>query len=122
MSPSGVLFGPSFFSRTGTRHLLALADFRWRALNTRSVRFLLRGGGTEQARGYVWSLAEAMLATNGGRFTNFNHGSFGSVPRIVIEQQRAFTEQMEARPDVWVRIFQTPPIFLGHTASPVPPH
>jgi hercynylcysteine S-oxide lyase len=36
-------------------------------------------------------------------FTNFNHGSFGSVPKVVSEAQRAYSLQCEARPDKWFR-------------------
>ena len=36
-------------------------------------------------------------------FTNFNHGSFGSVPREVSEAQRRYSLQCEARPDKWFR-------------------
>eukprot|EP01116_Phalansterium_solitarium_P006834 TRINITY_DN1922_c0_g1_i1.p2 TRINITY_DN1922_c0_g1~~TRINITY_DN1922_c0_g1_i1.p2 ORF type:complete len:161 (+),score=13.57 TRINITY_DN1922_c0_g1_i1:464-946(+) len=43
---------------------------------------------------------EFMLAEG---FTNLNHGSFGSTPRKVIDQQRVYTEQMEAYPDLWFR-------------------
>jgi selenocysteine lyase/cysteine desulfurase len=36
-------------------------------------------------------------------FTNFNHGSFGSVPKEVNEAQRSYSLQCEARPDKWFR-------------------
>jgi len=36
-------------------------------------------------------------------YVNLNHGSFGSTPRVVLEAQRAFTQQMEAMPDPWFR-------------------
>jgi hypothetical protein len=70
-----------------------------------AVLTLLQRGEYRHTEMNVWSPAQAMLVPDGGRFTNLNHGSFGSVPRIVIDQQRAFTEQMEARPDLWVRRF-----------------
>ena len=36
-------------------------------------------------------------------FTNFNYGSFGSVPRVVSDAQRSYSLQCEARPDKWFR-------------------
>jgi len=36
-------------------------------------------------------------------FTNFNHGSFGSVPKVVSDAQHAYSMQCESRPDKWFR-------------------
>jgi len=36
-------------------------------------------------------------------FINFNHGSFGSTPRSVIEKQQEYVRMMEAYPDMWFR-------------------
>ena len=36
-------------------------------------------------------------------FTNFNHGSFGAVPKVVHEAQQGYSQQCEARPDRWFR-------------------
>jgi len=36
-------------------------------------------------------------------YFNLNHGSFGATPRPVMEAQRRYQEQMEARPDQWFR-------------------
>lgn len=37
-------------------------------------------------------------------FTNFNHGSFGSTPREVVNAQRKLVDSAEERPDEWFRI------------------
>lgn len=36
-------------------------------------------------------------------FINFNHGSFGCTPRVVLDKQREYTDEMEAYPDIWFR-------------------
>jgi len=36
-------------------------------------------------------------------YTNMNFGSFGCLPKHVRDAQQAYTNQMEARPDVWFR-------------------
>jgi selenocysteine lyase/cysteine desulfurase len=47
------------------------------------------------------ALRDRFLLAEG--FTNFNHGSFGSVPKDVSEAQRRYSLQCEARPDRWFR-------------------
>jgi hypothetical protein len=36
-------------------------------------------------------------------FTNMNHGSFGTVPRMIAEKQFEFVKQAESKPDFWFR-------------------
>jgi len=45
-------------------------------------------------------LSEFQLAPD---YMNFNYGSFGSVPSQVMSQLRAYEDEMEARPDIWMR-------------------
>jgi selenocysteine lyase/cysteine desulfurase len=37
-------------------------------------------------------------------YTNFNHGSFGACPRIVLEHQANLRQQQEQQPDTWMRV------------------
>jgi len=39
----------------------------------------------------------------GEGFTNMNHGSFGTLPRAVMEFQRSLVEECESHPDKWFR-------------------
>jgi hypothetical protein len=34
-------------------------------------------------------------------YTNYNHGSYGTVPRVVHNAQNAYSLQCELAPDVW---------------------
>jgi selenocysteine lyase/cysteine desulfurase len=34
---------------------------------------------------------------------NFNHGSFGTVPKVVMQAQRAFHDKQESCPELWFR-------------------
>ena len=36
-------------------------------------------------------------------FTNMNHGSFGTVPRLIVEKQFEFVKEAESKPDFWFR-------------------
>ncbi|KAI9172589.1 Hercynylcysteine sulfoxide lyase [Paramyrothecium foliicola] len=37
------------------------------------------------------------------KWTNFNHGSFGSIPKAIYAKQREYQDQCEARPDQYIR-------------------
>jgi hypothetical protein len=39
-----------------------------------------------------------LMAAN---YTNYNHGSYGTVPRVVHDAQNAYSLQCELAPDVW---------------------
>jgi len=58
---------------------------------------VLAADGTKFGR----AMRDRFLLADG--FQNFNHGSFGSVPKVVSDAQRAYSLQCEARPDKWFR-------------------
>lgn len=45
-------------------------------------------------------LQEFLLAPG---YRNFNHGSFGAMPKAVWDAQKRYQEQAESRPDKWFR-------------------
>lgn len=45
-------------------------------------------------------LREFMLSEG---FINMNHGSFGSIPKVILDAQTEYQRQCEANPDVWMR-------------------
>jgi hercynylcysteine S-oxide lyase len=37
-------------------------------------------------------------------FCNINNGSFGAVPRVVMERKKFYLEEVESNPDYWFRV------------------
>lgn len=65
------------------------------------------------------------MYTDGGRsrrrfglepgYTNFNHGSYGSVPTDVMKHHRELLDRVETNPDRWYAHLPSPSrLFLGH--------